>query len=516
MTNGTAYGYDITVLSVDFATRLPQWQKVRDAIDGEERVKERSTLYLPKPRGQNPRDYANYLTRAAFYSVADLTLRGLTGMVFRVEPTIELPAKLDRLNVTLTPEGYSPQQAVREAMKDVLGIGRYGLLVDMAARRRVSNLPYIATYRAEEIINWEEEIVDGVRKLVRVVLLEEPSTRADVTTRILRELLITEVGTYEMRVWRETTDERAQTARRTFPTPDYFYVAHGSFEYQETIVPVAFGKPLMEIPFYFVNPLDHRPRTDKPPILDLVNTNFAHYRNSADYEQALWLTSQPTPYIFGVTSENVPKSIGSATIWHAPDPNVKAGMLEFTGAGIQAQEKALAAKEERMAIQGARIIRDFQQPNVTAETTRLQAQSETSILIGAVQSVEEAFEKALRFAARWADASEEEVVIHLNRDFIETRLSPEEITSLVAAWQAGAYSRQTLHEQLQRGEIIPPERTLADELALIEDDDGGALGGSNELDQRITSGVEAALAAREAAAASGTSEAEDEEEEEAE
>jgi hypothetical protein len=499
MAAAIAYNYDVAELSGDFSSRLPQWQKVRDAIAGEEMVKDRGTAYLPKSRGQNPRDYANYKARASFYSVTDLTLRGLTGLVFRVEPALDLPSKLDGLKQSLTPEGYSPEQAVREAVKEVLGIGRYGILTDMSARRSVNNIPYLATYKAEDIINWEEIVEDGVRKPVRVVLIEEPSTTADVTTRVIRELVINDEGTYEMRLWEELTDERATSRRRGgLPSADYFYLASGSFEYVETIVPLMFSKPLTEIPFVFVNPLDHRPRTDKPPMLDLVNTNLAHYRNSADYEQALWLTSQPTPYIFGIDDNHVPKSIGSATIWHAPDPNVRAGMLEFQGPGIQAQERAMEKKEDRMAIQGARIIRDFQQPNVKAETVRLQAQSETSVLVAAVQSVEEAFEKSLRFAARWAGSKEGEVDLHVNRDFIETRLTPPEILAIVTGWQSGAYSRQTMHEQWQRGEIVPPERTMEEELELIEKDDGDLIGRASDIDERVSTAVERALVAKKA------------------
>ena len=46
-------------------------------------------------------------------------------------------------------------------------------------------------------------------------------------------------------------------------------------------------------------------------------------------------------------------------------------------------------------------------------------------------------------------------------------MSGDEITAVVAAWRAGAISRDTMLERLKRGEVLPDSRSVAQERALI-------------------------------------------------
>jgi len=464
---------DITRTSEGYRRRIRQWQKVRDSLEGEERIHERGTAYLPRPAGMKPNDYLSYIERASFYAVSERTLRGLSGLVFRVNPVIDLPPEIEPLADAATPEGFTMNQLVREATQEVLSIGRYGILVDMSSSVDRANLPYLATYKAEDIIRWEERTENSVRKLTRVVVREEAETSGTETTRFIRELLIEDDGVYRQRVYEEVEQESTSTAMFV---NDLDTIVSGQYELKETLTPTKNGVAMKEIPFWFCNVFDGRPRTVKPPFLDMVNMNIAHYRNSADYEQSLFMTSQPTPFIFGIPKQDVPKGIGAGTLWHSENRDVKAGFIEFTGPGIEAFERALRNKEDRMAAIGARIIMDVERAdNVTAETTRLQTRAETSVLVGGVDTVEEQFTAALSFAVEWAGGDPDDLRFSLNKDYIETRLSPQEITALVMSWQQGAFSRRTLHENLQRGEVIPPNRTL-DEERELQDDEGGELG----------------------------------------
>ena len=55
-----------------------QYDKIRDTIDGEDRIKKQGQLYLPKPEGVTSDGYQAYKTRSSFYAVAERTLRTLT------------------------------------------------------------------------------------------------------------------------------------------------------------------------------------------------------------------------------------------------------------------------------------------------------------------------------------------------------------------------------------------------------------------------------------------------------
>src|SRR6266446_6541584 len=60
-----------------------------------------------------------------------------------------------------------------------------------------------------------------------------------------------------------------------------------------------------------------------------------------------------------------------------------------------------------------------------------------------------------------------DVLIQLNTDFSLKGMSSQDLQAVVAAWQAGALSRDTMFELFRRGEILPDGRTNQDEAALV-------------------------------------------------
>ena len=55
----------------------------------------------------------------------------------------------------------------------------------------------------------------------------------------------------------------------------------------------------------------------------------------------------------------------------------------------------------------------------------------------------------------------------LNTDFGMAGMSSQDLQAVVAAWQSGAISRDTMFELFRSGEILPDGRTNQDEEALI-------------------------------------------------
>ncbi len=466
--------------SPDYARRIPEWQLVRHALEGEDRIKEEGTTYLPRPEGQDTGQYARYKERATFLGVADRTARGLVGLVFRVDPQTKIPAALAHMEVSATPDGDPLITLAHEIVREILSVGRYGLLVDMAQAPSLVGKarPYIAPYVAENIWLWDETFdpVAGERVLQRVVVKEEPVTEDEESTTYLRELYLdADTGVYLQQLWRKVEPEhqsRRDLSRRQ--ADQQLSEDNGYEQVGEPFQPTKQGRPLTRIPFVFVNTYNLLPRPHKPPFYDLARVNIAHYRNSADYEQALHLIAQPTPWIAADWEQSQkPTHIGAATIWYL-SKDAQAGMVEFTGKGMATLRQAMADKEDQMAILGSRIIQD-QQSNIKVETMRMQTRAQTSVLTEGVNQAQLALEKALTLANEWAGGSGK-IEYKLNRDFVETTLSAQELDSLVKGWQAGAFSRQTLHENLQRGEIVPVDRSADEEVSLIESDDPALMG----------------------------------------
>ena len=59
------------------------------------------------------------------------------------------------------------------------------------------------------------------------------------------------------------------------------------------------------------------------------------------------------------------------------------------------------------------------------------------------------------------------MLVGLNTDFTTKGMSPQEIQAVVAAWQAGAISRDTMTELFRRGEVLPEGRSPEEEERLI-------------------------------------------------
>ncbi|EAP83962.1 DUF4055 domain-containing protein [Sulfitobacter sp. EE-36] len=437
--------------------RRIEYDKIRDVIEGEDRLKKQGEIYLPRPEGMTQSQFTRYLTGGSFYAVAERTLRGLVGAATRNAPVIELPTRLEPMRDTATFEGNSITTLIDDTLHEVMSIGRRALVLDYPQEGAApASAPLISTFDAESILDWRNELVEGRQKLTYLRLHEDDAELED--SGVEQHLVLTLDPVYTVRryhVTRSKTDGSSQEV-----------------EIHEPITPVVNGKHLDHIPAVVISPYNLKVDVEKPPFLDLVNVNLAHWRVSADYYWSLFLTSQPTPWIAGSISEdNKPTQIGSGAFWVLPQ-GATAGMLEFTGAGIAAQKTALDDLTAQMATLGARMVYDGKGRNETTDTAKLRHRSELSLLHSSVVMVEEGIRKLLKLAAEWTQpGTSDQVKVFLHRDFVTAQMDPAVLTALLKSWQAGAISHDTFLMNVKKGELMDVNRTLDDEKDMIDEDE---------------------------------------------
>src|SRR5512146_1601028 len=101
----------------------------------------------------------------------------------------------------------------------------------------------------------------------------------------------------------------------------------------------------------------------------------------------------------------------------------------------------------------------------TAEAIELRQSGENSVLTSISVSVSESLTQVLSWVYWWnstevtPDAVASKVSVQLNTDFNTKGMSSDELTAVVAAWQAGAISRETMFDVLRRGEVLFDGRT---------------------------------------------------------
>jgi hypothetical protein len=208
-------------------------------------------------------------------------------------------------------------------------------------------------------------------------------------------------------------------------------------------------------------------------LCDIIVVNLDHFRLDADYKHGLHFTALPTAWVSGFDKTSTLR-IGSSTAWVAETPGAAAGFLEFTGPGLTTFERAMDRDERLMAVLGSRLLEDQKKVGETAEAIQLRQGGENSILGNLATSVSESLTQVLRWAYWWNSTEEipeavtdGEALLELNTDFSMKGMTSLELTAVVAAWQAGAISQDTMLELFRKGEVLPDGRTNQDEVKLI-------------------------------------------------
>jgi len=449
----------VDALHPQYKAAQSDWKLMRDFIAGEQAVKDAGEEYLSKTPGQildkknGQERYEAFKNDADFPERVEPAIDWSVGFIHQKDAVIELPSALDGLKDSITPSGLDMHGLHRKTTRNVLSVGRIGLAVDM-----VQDVPNIVTYSAESIRNWKVAKVDGKFKPSLLVLAEGAAREVDeFEDEAVDALLVYQI--VNGIVW-----------VRRFEKPK------DSQEYKEQEVPEKDqprkkGKRLTDIPFIFVGSSNLDPAPDKIPFIGLARKCRSIYRLSARYVQSLSF-SEPTHYVTGMTDAwikagRAPKTVGSGTVWHLPS-GAEAGMIEYNGKIISEQREALDTAKAEAADLAAKPFEPRTASVESGEAKKERTKGSTSTIFEVAMNTAAGLEAATKIAADWAGSNPDDVKIIPNKDLIMRTLTAQDITALIAGWQAEGYSKQTMHENFQRGGLS--DRDFETEQQLIEEE----------------------------------------------
>lgn len=441
------------------------WQRIRDCIAGVDQIKRQGVLYLPQLTDQEPADYQMYKRRAKFVNFTKATTEMLHGFIFKKDPKVETPDDLEDFVNDCTMGGKPWDQYMKDVVYDCVAMGRRGTLVDWSPDE---NRPYCAPYSAEQIINWKTTRHRGEMVLSLLVLQEDvPAPEAESPNAFSHES-VSQWRTYRLDLDADS-DGEPMVICDVYQKDD-----KGKFFKVSTEIPSRRGDSLHRIPFVFHGAVNTEPDIDPPPMGDISDLNIRHYCLSADLENGRHFCGLPTPYAvcFDVDeSENL--RVGSSLVWTTNNEKAHVGYLEFKGDGLKALETAIVETEEQLASLGARML-EKQKADEAYQTVMMRQSGQMASLIGTAETCSDSLSLVAQWAEWWLNTVEEpedledDVVIALNSDFIDIQLTRGEIQEMWQTCQQGGVSRQTFHEFLQKAEVIPADRSLDEELALIQ------------------------------------------------
>lgn len=439
------------------ALYYPRWAKNRAFVDGEEAVKKQEQTFLPVA---NPDDtaaeYKAFLDRTRFLPAAAKIAQGLSGLIFRKKAQLNsASARIQLLSLLITPSGQSLDDLAEWVVRETLITNFTGLLVDHPDRSGFTGLsaaneiekgyrPCIAGYCGESILEITAGIVNNRVTIVRVRLVEDGGAT-------VRELMLNN-GVYQFRLWTRT---------------------EGGFLPGPIQTPTRGGAPLPEIPFVLVSTSDKL--IPEPSLLQhSVDLNLQHYRIQGLLTSVLYFLSAPIPVVTGLKGEVDPAtgkakkltlSVAPGAAWVFPEHDTKAEYLEFSGAGASVITEELKNIKDELSTIGHSILAPEKPAPEAAETQMLRRAAENATLAGFTRAVSRKLEKALKQFALWADpAAAAELAYSLNTDFLPQQMTPQEMTALLGAWQAGAITQETFLYALRDGEIVSPTLDIENEV----------------------------------------------------
>lgn len=447
-----------------YKTHEDMWKKCRDAIAGQEKVHAQGVKYLPMLSGQQdkPGSYDKYKLRSTFFNATGRTLDGMTGLIFRKPPIVEHPESLQQVIDDIDMGGTDFISFAEAVVDELCAVGRVGLLVDYPSvqsvgltigdAQRLGLRPYATIYKTESILDWRYGRINNKSMLTMVKLMESVEVQeSEFEFKSIKQIRVLDLieGRYRVRLYQcNEKNEWEQIGTDLYPLMN--------------------NAPIPEIPFVFasVNGLDSDCK--KPPMLDLVNINYSHYRSMADYEHGLHFTGLPTPVFWGARIEaDETINLGSEEALAFADPQGHAEYLEFTGSGLTQIKEALMMKQDMMALLGSKILSADKRAVEAAETAAIHRASENSVLASIANGASKALTRTLQWIAQWANSGEE-LSARLNTDYMPQEMTPQMFAELTKAYLTGTISYETYFAKLQEGEIIRAEVKIEDERELRE------------------------------------------------
>ena len=421
---------------------LSQVTLCRDIIEGDARIKEKSTEYIPKLPLQDAKAYKAMISRPSFDNFTGKMLDGLTGLVFAKTPVYELPQKTESYIKSIDLGTNNDVDIAQILLEEVLVTSRAGILVDLsnttinepvngAVIEKLNIRPYAKIYKNESIINWRYEN----NKLVMVVLKEvvedwedEFTTKSKTHYRVLS---LTENG-YLSRVF-ELEGKDTKLISSVYPTMN--------------------GKSMDFIPFIPINPMNLDIIPSKPPLYDMAVTNLSSHKLKIDLYHALYFTV-PTPYGSGIEDKDLQITIGATELHLFSNPNAKLQYLEFHGDGLKNITTEIEECKKSMAALGNEFLRDRTRGVEAAETVAMRTSGDRATLQSVSDTVSRAMTLMFKYFAMWLNEPTENISYKLNTDYSLTTANPQMINAYAQLHTLGLYSDYDFFYRMKQiGEI---------------------------------------------------------------
>lgn len=450
----------------NYLDHLADWVMMRDFYRGERLVKSKTTAYLPPTSGMvldgmgtsadptHPKigqaAYNAYISRALFPDYVKEAVEAYIGLLHQKSPTIALPKELEPLRLRATLYGESLEMLLRRINEEQLVSGRMGIFLDLPKNPKspAEEVPYIATYVAETMTNWDaDEIGEGVAKL-NFVILNESGYRRETDFVWLPH------SKYRvLELFQELDGEGNPIGDPLYQFGVFANDGVGAPVFVGTEMQPAswFGATLKKIPFIFVNMKDITPEPDEPPLMGLARLCKAIYCGEADLRQNLFMQGQDTLVLAGDRKKTSTELLG-ADLRTGAGSTIEmeiggtANYVGVTANGLAEQRATLMDDRQRAESRSGHLINTKANGVESGDALKTRVAAQTATLIMIALAGASALEQLLKIAAEWVGANPDEVKVDPNLEFSDFDMSGDNVVKLMTAIEMGApLSIESIH-----------------------------------------------------------------------
>ena len=417
----------------------PHWGLIEDLLNGTYEMRRRHRRYLPQEPRELDESYDNRLARSVCPPYYQRLERMLAGMLTRK------PVRLNDVSDTIREnlfdvdlQGNDLNVWTYETARKMIRYGHCGVLVDAPAD--ANGRPYWVTYSPREILGWRSELVDGQQKFTQLRLLEkvfEPDGLYG--EKQVEQVRLLTPGAFEI--------------HRKDDDGNYAIYEEGTTSLSEIPFSVAYSNR--------INWMESR-----PPMEDIAELNLKTYQIQSDLDNQLHLSAVPMLAFYGFpqSSEEVSAGPGEAIAFPAEG---RAEYIEPSGRSYDAQFKRLEQVASQINELGLAAVLGQKLSAETAEAKRIDRSQGDSTMQVVAQQMQDMIDNSLLYHAKYLGTNESGSCF-VNRDFLASRLDPQEIGSLLQLYTAGTISQETMLKQLVEGEVLGDDFDVEEELESTE------------------------------------------------
>lgn len=410
----------------EYKEHVAKVERTKDAYEGE--VKS----FIPRLEGMSNKEYEIYRSRSSYYNVVERTLVALLGALVRKPLSLTGVYK----DEPVCQDATSIEEFVQQCYSELMQGGRIGLMCDY---NDVLGTPYLVKYTTESITNWGE----GFIVLREYYYAPHPKDKYETIKRCrYRELFLDETGQYVVNIWEQEPNVNGT----------YTVNSRTRWVLDQTIEPTYRGKRLDFIPFVIVTPYDSTDDVCNPPLSTIADINIEHFRLSTDIAHGAHYVALPTAVVAGDLQSDTSKlAIGGKDIWHLTQGST-ASYLEFTGAGLGFLLSLQQDKEQQMYNLGSRMLQ-FKSGVESSDALQIRLGAEGASLTALANGLEAGLTDVLNMYNMW-NGTTQVVEVALNKDFTPANMQPDEIRTLIEAYNQNVITLDTLMKRLYEGEVV--------------------------------------------------------------